>query len=128
MAEHDGRMVLVVHRVASMRRIVRCNLEMERIPTREAASVAECLTVLRFEPPSALLLDPEVLVDHDEALALQQGLDDLHIPVLVLSSGREHRHVADAFGHAPFCNRPDDVERVTAAVRVLAGARLPLLV
>ena len=121
--------VLIAHRAASVRRILRLNLEAEHLGVVEAASAQECLEALRRQRIGAVVLHPQVLDGSADEAALSTLLRDLRVPVLVLSERPEHRQLARALDGAPFCNRPDDPERVTAAVRgLLAGAGLPALV
>jgi DNA-binding response OmpR family regulator len=129
MTEAANGSVLVAHRSAPMRRILRLNLEAEQIDTVEAASAWECVQYLRARRPGAVVLDPDILHEQDDAAVIPGLLRDLGMPLLVLSAEPEHRRTAQLLGGAPFCNRPDDVERVTAAVReLLSGVGLPSLV
>jgi hypothetical protein len=121
--------VLVAHRAAPMRRILRLNLEAVSVPAVEAASAAECLDWLRRHQGAAVVLDPDIFADPADEAAVSALLPALGLPVLVLSAAPEHRRLARALGDAPFCNRPDDVERVTSAVcSLLSGDRIPTLV
>ena len=122
-------LVLIAHHAAPVRRILRLNCEAEQIGVSEAASVQECLDALRRGRIGAVVLHPQLLEGAAEGPALSALLRQIGVPVLVLSERPEHRRVAAALGGAPFCNRPDDPERVTAAVRgLLSGAGLPALV
>lgn len=129
MADATNGSVLVVHHAAPVRRILRLNLEAERMATTEAATTRECLNYLQQGRAGAVVLDPEIFRDPQEGLAVCALLRELRLPVLVISERPEHRQVARAIGGAPFCNRPDDPERVAATVRdLLIGARVPAVV
>ena len=129
MSTASAQTVMIAHHAAPMRRILRLNLEAEHIAVVEAASVEDCLHALRRHRIGAVVLHPQLLDGGMGEPALSALLRELHMPVLVLSERPEHRQVAGALGGAPFCNRPDDPERVTAAVcGLLAGAGLPALV
>lgn len=129
MSARRSDLVLVVHRLASMRRILRLNLESEGMTTVEAATAGECARLLGILRPAAVVLDPQVLHNQDDEGALCARLRELRAPILVVSDGPEYRQIARSLGDAPFCNRPDDVERITAAVRaLLAGSPLPTIV
>lgn len=121
--------ILVAHRSASVRRILRINLQAEALTITEAATAHECATALRLHRPLAVVLDPLLLsepVEDDELVCLMKGTGT---PVLVVSEQPDHRRTAQLLGDAPFCNRPDEIDRVTGAVRgLLAGARVPSLV
>ena len=121
--------VLIAHRSEMMRRILRLNLESEGIATVQAATVRECVTWVRHHGVAAVVLDPQLLRNPRDEAAVCGVLQERRVPVLILSTEPDHRRIARALDGAPFCNRPDDVERVTAAVRaLLAGAGLPTLV
>lgn len=121
--------VLVAYHLPRLRRILCLNLRAECIDAAEAATARECLDFLASCRPRAVLLDPEILGDHQDPAIVRELLRQLTMPVLVLSHVPEHRHLARLLGDAPFCNRPDDVDRVTAAIRgMLAGVGLPSLV
>jgi DNA-binding NtrC family response regulator len=121
--------VLLAHRMASVRRILRANLHLERIPTTEAADARECADAIRACRPSAVVLDPTLITEPCEDDALLRLVRRSGAPVLVVSEDADHRRTARCLGDAPFCNRPDDVDRVTTAVLgMLAGTGLPSLV
>jgi DNA-binding NtrC family response regulator len=121
--------VLIAHRMPAMRRLLRFNLQDEHVPTAEAGTARECLDWLTHRPAAAVVLDPEVLDDGPAGGALSDFLRQGKLPLLVLSAAPQHRAVARALGGAPFCNRPDDLDRVTGAVRaLLQGVGLPALV
>src|SRR5438093_9636468 len=118
--------VLVAYRAALMRRILCLNLDVENVRAVEADSAANCLRQLERHRFLALVLDPELLVDQTDEDRVCKRVQALRLPVLVVSDGREHRRLAQRLGGAPFCNRPDDLESLTAAVRgLLAGTPLP---
>jgi DNA-binding NarL/FixJ family response regulator len=129
MAKTASGPVLVAHHLERMGRIICLNLQAERIEAVAAANARESLDFIRARAPRAVVLDPEILVDYQDTAAVRGLIAHLAMPVLVLSDEPEHRRTAQLLGDAPFCNRPDDVDRVTAAVRrLLAGSGLPPLV
>ncbi|MBI2760492.1 MAG: hypothetical protein HYX51_03585 [Chloroflexi bacterium] len=129
MGELSTEPVLVAHHAALMRRILRVNLEVEHITAVEAGTVAECLDWLRERRAGAVVLDAGMITNpHDEA-AICAMLRSLGVPVLVIADGPERRGLARALGGAPYCHRPDRVDRITLAVRkLLAGAPVPAMV
>ena len=129
MAGRRSGPVLVAHHAAVMRRILRFNLAADGIDAVEVGSARACREWLQRCPVAVLLLDPDILTDRPTEVELCSTVREHHVPVLVLCSAPEHRRVARALGGAPFCNRPDEIERVSAAVRdLLAGSGLPALV
>lgn len=121
--------VLLAHRIASVRRILRANLQLEHIPTTEAADARECADAIRAYRPGAVVLDPTLITEPCEQDALLRLVRRSGAPVLVVSEDAEHRRTAQCLGDAPFCNRPDEIDRVTMAVLgLLAGTGLPSLV
>jgi DNA-binding NtrC family response regulator len=112
-----------------MRRILRLNLEAEGLEATEVGTAHDCRRCVQDGRPAAVVLDPRITPSEAEADGLYMLLRESGLPVLVVSDRPEHRAISRALGGAPFCNRPDDVDRVTAAVHTLiAGARLPSVV
>jgi hypothetical protein len=129
MAAGGNGPVLVAHRLASVRRILRINLQAERITITEAGTARECADALRIHRPVAMVLDPSLITEPVEEDALLRLVKRSGTPVLVVSEEPDHRRTARLLGDAPFCNRPDEIDRVTGAVRgLLAGAGVPSLV
>lgn len=121
--------VLLVQQSRMLRRILRLNLEAEGIAVDEADSPAACRERMLRGRPAAVVLDPRMFHDPHEAAAVYALLRHSNAPLLVLSDAPELRSVTRSLGGAPFCNRPDDMDRVILAVRdLLNGAAVPALV
>jgi CheY-like chemotaxis protein len=118
--------VLVVHRRAAMRRLLRLNLELEGVTVVEVATAPECFRQLRAQALAALVVDPEVFADPRHEAALGRAVRRLCLPTLVVADGPEHRRFALRLGDAPYTARPDALERLVAAVLALiAGGAVP---
>lgn len=118
--------VLVVHPRATMRRLLRLNLELEGVTVAEAATAPECFRQLRARAFAALVVDPEVFAEPRHEAALGRAVRRLGLPVLVVANGPEYRHFALRLGDAPYSARPDALDRLVAAVLALiAGFSVP---
>ncbi len=129
MLPHARGPVLIAYRSEMMRRILRLNLESEGFATVDAASAGECVARIRRGRIALVVLDPEIFADDAEEAAVCAALRGRGLPVLLVSAEPDSRRLSPPLGGAPFCNRPDDIDRVTEAVRTLiGGCGLPALV
>jgi two-component system phosphate regulon response regulator PhoB len=119
-----GPVVLVVDDDASVRTLVRANLEAEGYSVREAASADEGLAALEEEAPDLVFIDvmmPEV--DGWEMLRLvQERFGVGAIPVIVFSGKIEERSVskAAAQGARGFLGKPFDLQQLVDQAKQIA--------
>ena len=122
---HQAR-VLVAHRRAPVLRMIRTNLEAERIRTVPAALPSACLAALRSHDVDALVLDADLIRgDVPESAELLRYLLTAAVPTLLLSWDAGDRLLARSLHDAPFISRPDDIEQVLDQVQRLLGAPAP---
>ncbi len=121
--------VVIACAAPAMRRILAANLQAEALPTTEAATTSELLDLLAGARPAAVVLDPDLFRGRDDEICAGAALRMLALPVLVLSTEPGSRRFARDLGGAPFCRRPDEVERICTTVRGLVeGIPVPAYV
>ena len=122
---HHAR-VLVAHRRAPVLRMIRTNLEAERIRAVPSSSPSACLAALLSHDVDALVLDADLIRgDAPESAELLRYLLTAAVPTLLLSWDAGDRLLARSLHDAPFISRPDDIEQVLEQVQHLLGAPAP---
>lgn len=118
-------LVLVVDDQASLRRLIRVNLELEGYAVVEAADGVECLAQARLRRPDAITLD--VVMPRMDGLAVagelkaDPALADVPI-IMVTTSGQPSDMVrARAAGVEAYLTKPYDPDELVEAVRMLVG-------
>lgn len=118
--------VLVAHRRAPVLRMIRTNLEAERIRAVPASSPSACLGALLSHDVDVLVLDADLIRDDaPESAELLRHLLQSAVPTLVVSWDAGDRLLARLLHDAPFISRPDDIEQVLEQVQHLLRATAP---
>lgn len=100
--------------------MIRTILETEGLTVRTAATAAEALLRIRGDAVRALVLDADLVRDGTlDGAALTAQIEQIGLPLLIVSWEPGDRLLARRLHDAPFISRPDDVDRIVDGVRGL---------
>lgn len=121
----DAKRVLIVDDEASLRALVRANLEIDGIDVSEAVDGIEAMSMLRESPPDLVLLDImmpgkdgiEVLED----LAADPELKDIPVILLTAKGEQEDLERGAILGARGHITKPFDPEQMVRTVKAALG-------
>jgi len=121
----DAKRVLIVDDEASLRALVRANLEIDGIDVSEAVDGIEAMSMLRESPPDLVLLDImmpgkdgiEVLED----VAADPQLKDIPVILLTAKGEQEDLERGAILGARGHITKPFDPEQMVRTVKAALG-------
>jgi CheY-like chemotaxis protein len=123
--QNETKTVMIVDDEASLRTLVRANLEVDGLEVSEAVDGAEALEMMRQNPPDLVLLDimmPRMDgIEMLEEVAADPELRDIPVILLTAKGEQEDLEKGAELGARGHITKPFDPEQMVRTVKAALG-------